>query len=470
MNTNNFAYASQSCSLPAGTHKMSYNWYVGVSTYSNLFTNCAMRVYFGNTLIDSFQPTQTVATFATRAFTFNLVAATTADLTLKVMVLSKPAAWAWSQRITVTSLTLAPIAVMQVGVVGRTPYTDGFANAQYALPSPIVDETGQTFVEDTYGFVTDWAVRGVNALHFRFAIPGASGVSNGNADPAGATTALGLRVNNLNAGNNACVYQQRTLPANSYTLTYNWVVNTGSPSLNQFPNCAMRVYFGDTLLDSFQPSQIANWTTRTVAFTVATDKTANLMLKLVVLSTGSPVFWSQTISITSLTLVGADTTWTGALNLTPNGNVGVLTDTPQYDLDVNGTMRVAGAATCAALTATTSLNSIATSVWASVAASAIDINIAYPIPRVVKASGVAGATYHIPAERDGYVVPSGAVVTIVAVSACVVVGSYTTNTGTNTVQTTALVSTYSQSLTAGTVADYVYYNDGVTGGLWCRCS
>jgi hypothetical protein len=115
------------------------------------------------------------------------------------------------------------------------------------------------------------------------------------------------------------------------------------------------------------------------------------------------------------------------------------------------------------------VNSVATTVWASTAASASDINIAYPVPRVVRASGVAGATYHLPSVRDGYAVPNGAVVTIIAASACAVVGSYTTDTGINTVLSAAQVATYSQSLTAGVAAEYYFYNDGATGGLWCRC-
>jgi hypothetical protein len=343
---------------------------------------------------------------------------------------------------------------------------------------------GQVFPSGSTTFLTDWTANGTPsaAIFFRNTAPYlVAGSSDTTPDPSGATTSVTLKLANMNTDNNVYIYQTCTLPANTYKMTYNWNVFTSAPSFNVFTNCAMRVYFGNTLLDSFQPSQNGGWTTRTLTFTVPTATTADLMLKLMVLSKPNVWAWPQFISITSLTLApttvmrvgvtGTPATWTGAINLTPSGCVGVLTDTPQYDLDVNGTMRVVGAATCAgSLTATTSLNAVATTVWASTAVAATNYNVPYPIPRVVRVTGAAGGVYHIPAERDGYVVPNGAVVTIVAAAACTVVGSYTTSTGTNTVQSVALASTYSQSLTAGTVADFYFYDDNVTGGLWCRCT
>jgi hypothetical protein len=148
-------------------------------------------------------------------------------------------------------------------------------------------------------------------------------------------------------------------------------------------------------------------------------------------------------------------------------NVGIKTDVPIANLDVNGTMRVVGTALVPTLAAAT-VNSVATSVWSSTSVVATHYNVPFAVPRVVRVTGAAGGIYHVPATRDGFVVPDGAIVTIIAASACTVVGSYIQDGTTPTVLSTAQVSSYSQDLTAGVAAEYYYYG-GLGGGLWCRC-
>jgi hypothetical protein len=156
------------------------------------------------------------------------------------------------------------------------------------------------------------------------------------------------------------------------------------------------------------------------------------------------------------------------VSATAGSNVGIKTDTPAANLDVNGTMRVVGAALVPTLTATTNLNTVATTVWASTSVAATHYNAPFPAPRVARVSGAAGGIYHLPAERDGYAVSNGAVVTVVAAADCTVVGSYVQDGTTSTVLSMAQIATYSQSITAGVAAEFYFYDDGATGGLWCR--